>query len=371
MTAKGGPVPRPGILDISPYVPGRSRAAGEGRVIKLSSNETPLGPSPAALAAFHAAADRIDRYPDGSVRALREALAHTFGLNPDRIVCGAGSDELIGLLTAAYLGPHDEGIMTTHGFLIYKISMLARGAKPVMAPEKDRCANVDAILERVSDRTRIVFIANPNNPTGTYLPFDEVRRLRAGLPDNVILVLDAAYAEYVRRNDYEAGVELVATTDNTVMLRTFSKIHGLASLRVGWGYFPQAIADALNRIRGPFNISGPAMAAAVASLGDAAHIERGIAHNETWLPWLEAQLQDMGLEITPSAANFVLIHFPTERGRTAADADAFLVKHGILLRAVGDYGFPNALRMSVGTEEENRAAIAALAEFMGHGRRPS
>lgn len=368
MTADGGPRPQPGILDISPYVPGRSKVAGDAPVIKLSSNETPLGPSPRALAAYRAAAASLDRYPDGSQRALREAIGARYGLNPARIVCGAGSDELINLLAEAYLGPGGEGIMSAHGFLIYKIAMLARGGTVVMAPERDRRTDVDAILERVNERTQIVFIANPNNPTGTYVPFDGLRRLRAQLPERVLLVIDAAYAEYVRRNDYEAGMELVATTDNTVMTRTFSKIHGLAALRVGWAYCPQAIADVLNRIRGPFNVSGPGMAAAVAALEDTGHVERAMAHNEVWLAWLEQRLVELGLEITPSAANFVLIHFPDTPGRTAADADRFLTERRILLRAVKDYGFPNALRMSVGSEAENKAAIAALTDFMRNGR---
>jgi histidinol-phosphate aminotransferase len=324
-----------------------------------------------AVEAYLAAARKLDRYPDGSARAIREAIGAHFGLSPDRIVCGAGSDELINLLAEAYAGPGGEGIMSAHGFLIYKIALLARGAKVVMAPESDRRADVDAILARVNERTRIVFIANPNNPTGTYLPFDEVRRLREGLPDEVLLVIDAAYAEYVRRNDYEAGLELVATTDSTVMTRTFSKIHGLAALRLGWAYCPKAVADVLNRIRGPFNVSGPTMDAGIAALEDKAHVERAIAHNDKWLAWLETRLVELGLEITPSAANFVLIHFPSQAGRTAIDADRFLTERRILLRAVKDYGFPNALRMTVGTGAENEAAMTALADFMRANGRPA
>ncbi len=272
--AKRGPIPRQGILDIAPYVPGTSALPGARQAIKLSSNETPFGPSPRAVEAYLAAAATLSRYPDGSARPLREALAKLYGLDPARIVCGAGSDELLNLLAQAYLGPGDEAIYTEHGFLVYRIAILARGAVPVVAPEKDLTADVDAILARVTPRTRIVFIANPNNPTGTYLSFDEVKRLRAGLPDDVLLVLDAAYAEYVRRNDYEAGIELVATTHNTVMTRTFSKIYGLASLRLGWAYCPAPVADALNRIRGPFNVSGPAIAAGIAALEDQAHVQR-------------------------------------------------------------------------------------------------
>ena len=360
---KTTPAPRPGILDITPYVPGESKADHSGPVIKLSANETPLGPSPKALAAY-GDLSTLERYPDGQADALRQAIADTYGLNPERIVCGAGSDELLGLLAQGYLGPGDEAIYTQHGFLVYRIAILANGATPVIAPETDNRADVGAILDNVSDRTKIVFLANPNNPTGTYLPFDELQRLRGALPGHVILVLDAAYAEYVRRNDYEAGLELVATTNNTVMTRTFSKVYGLAALRIGWCYAPAAIADVLNRIRGPFNVSAPAIAAAVAAIGDAAHMEKAIVHNDQWLAWLTGKLEGIGLKVTPSVANFLLIHFPDAQGNRAADADAALSAKGILLRHVVGYGFPNALRMSVGTEKENRQTIAALEAFM-------
>jgi histidinol-phosphate aminotransferase len=360
---KTTPAPRPGILDITPYVPGESKADHSGPVIKLSANETPLGPSPKALAAY-GDLSALERYPDGQAEALRQAIADAYGLNRERIVCGAGSDELLGLLAQGYLGPGDEAIYTQHGFLVYRIAILANGATPVIAPETDNRADVGAILDKVSDRTKIVFLANPNNPTGTYLPFDELQRLRGALPGHVILVLDAAYAEYVRRNDYEAGLELVATTNNTVMTRTFSKVYGLAALRIGWCYAPAAIADVLNRIRGPFNVSAPAIAAAVAAIGDAAHMEKAIVHNDQWLAWLTGKLEGIGLKVTPSVANFLLIHFPDAQGNRAADADAALNAKGILLRRVAGYGFPNALRMSVGTEKENRQVIAALEAFM-------
>lgn len=364
MTRKDIPAPKPGILDIEAYVPGASKLPGTGPVIKLSSNETPLGASASAISAYKAAADQLERYPDGTARLLREAIAARYGLNPERIVCGAGSDELLNLLANAYLSPGDEAIYTEHGFLVYRIAILSNGATPVIAPEKDERADVEAILERVSPKTKIVFIANPNNPTGTYLPFDEVQRLRRGLPGNVLLVLDAAYAEYVRRNDYEAGLEMVSGADNTVMTRTFSKIHGLAALRIGWAYCPQGIADALNRIRGPFNLTGPAIAAGAAAIADTAHMEKAAMHNDTWLPWLAEEIGKLGLKVTPSAANFLLVHFPDEAGRTAEAADDFLKSRRIILRRVTSYGFPNALRLTVGTEEENRAVVKALSEFM-------
>ena len=364
MAATRGPRPRPGVLDIAPYVPGTSALPGAHPVIKLSSNETPFGPSPRAIEAYTAAAKHLSRYPDGSARPLREALAKFYGLDAARIVCGAGSDELLNLLACAYLGPGDEAIYTEHGFLVYKIAILARGATPVVAPETNLTADVDAILACVSPRTRLVFIANPNNPTGTYLSFDEVKRLRAGLPEDVLLVLDAAYAEYVRKNDYEAGIELVATTHNTVMTRTFSKIYGLASLRIGWAYCPTEIADALNRIRGPFNVSGPAIAAGMAALEDQAWVQRAVAHNETWRGRMSEALSAIGIGVTPSAANFLLLHFPKGNGRSAPEADKFLHARRIILRRIEEYGLPGALRMTIGTEEENRAVLEALTAFM-------
>jgi len=359
------PQPRPGVLDIDPYVPGKSAAPGAARVFKLSSNETPLGPSPKAIAAYRAVADHLQDYPDGSAAALREAIGRAFGLDPARIVCGAGSDDLLNLIADAYLRDGDEAIHTTHGFLVYPIATLGSGAKPVVAPEKNFTADVDAILARVTERTKVVFLANPNNPTGTYVPFDEVKRLHQGLPPQVLLVLDAAYAEYVRRNDYEAGIELVATSENVVMCRTFSKIYGLAALRLGWLYGPAHVVDAINRIRGPFNVNAPAIAAGVAAIGDAAHVETARAHNDKWLAWLMQEIRKLGLEVTPSIANFVLIHFPATKGKTAEEADAFLTQRGLILRRVKAYHLPNALRMTVGSEEANRLVVMALAEFLG------
>ena len=360
-----GPQPGPGILDIAPYIPGRSEAEGEGPVHKLSSNESPLGASPKAIEAFRAMADRLEFYPDGAAHDLREALAARHGLNPDRIVCGNGSDELLELLAHAYLGPGAEAIYPEHGFRVYPIAIKANGATPVVAPEKNLTADVDAILERVSGRTKMVFLANPNNPTGTYLPFDEVKRLHAGLPESCLLVLDAAYAEYVRRNDYEAGIELVSASNNVVMTRTFSKAYGLAGLRLGWLYGPESVVDVLNRVRGPFNVNAAALAAGVAAVEDVEHLERAVEHNERWLPWLKAELERRGLEVTPSIGNFLLVHFPDEEGKRAPDADAFLGRRGLILRAMGAYGFPNALRVSIGTEEANRKLVAALEEFLG------
>ena len=357
------PSPRPGVLAVEPYVPGRSKAGDAGPVIKLSSNETPLGPSPLAIAAYREAAAHLDRYPDGAHTALREALGAAHGLDPAQIVCGNGSDELFHVLAQAYLGPGDEAIYTEHGFLVYRIAILAAGATPVIAPERNLTADIQAILTRVTPRTRVVFIANPNNPTGTYLSAEEVRLLRNALPDDVLLVLDAAYAEYVDRNDYEAGFELVAAGENTVMTRTFSKIFGLAAARVGWAYAPKPVAQAMNQIRSPFNLAGPSMAAAIAALEDKAHIAHAKAHNGRWREIVTRELREMGYDVPESSANFVLIPFPDKPGHTAADADDYLMGKRIIARQLKAYKLPHALRLTIGLEHENRAALDALREF--------
>ena len=364
MNQTARPEPKPGVMDIAAYVPGKDGAPGAKKVYKLSSNETPLGASPAALDAYRGLAEKLEFYPDGAATALREAIAEVHGLNPANILCSNGSDELLGLLAQTYLKAGDEGIFTEHGFLVYKIQIMAAGATPVVVKEKDERADVDAILAAVTERTRIVFLANPNNPTGTYLPFEEVRRLQAGLPGDVLLVLDAAYAEYVRRNDYESGLELVSSSQNVVMTRTFSKIYGLAGLRIGWMYAPAHVIDAVNRVRGPFNVNAAAIAAGAAAIRDRAHVENAVAFNEKWLPWLTDELTTLGLRVTPSIGNFVLIHFPGTDGKTAEAADAYLTARGYVLRRVAAYGFPNALRMSIGAEEANRGVVAALSEFL-------
>lgn len=359
------PQPRKTVMDISVYKPGSDKANPNVKLHKLSSNETPLGASPAAIEAFVEASKSLEIYPDGSASKLREAIAKTHGLNPDNILCSNGSDELLGLLANIYLNPGDEGIFTEHGFLVYKIQILAAGGKPIVVPETNHQASVDAILDAVTERTKIVFLANPNNPTGTYISDSEVRRLQEGLPPHVLLVIDAAYAEYVRRNDYAAGIELVSSNENVVMTRTFSKIHGLAALRVGWMYAPTDIVDAVNRVRGPFNVNAAAIAAGTAAIQDRAHVDAAIAHNDIWLPKLTEALENIGLRITPSVANFILIHFPTDdQAKGAAAANDYLVERGFVPRMVAGYGLPNALRMTIGTEEANRGVIETLTNFM-------
>ncbi|WP_298817054.1 histidinol-phosphate transaminase [uncultured Roseibium sp.] len=358
------PQPKAGVLDIAAYVPGKSKGSHGKTVHKLSSNETPLGTSAAVSPAVDHVIRNLELYPDGAATELRDAIGDIYGLNPDRIICGAGSDEVLSMLAYAYLAPGDEAIYSEHGFLVYDIAIRAAGATPVVAPEAGLSTDVDAILERVTDRTKMVFIANPNNPTGTYLPYEEVKRLHESLPAHVLLVLDAAYGEYVRRNDYESGIELAATSENVFMTRTFSKIYGLANLRVGWGFGPAHIIDALNRIRGPFNMSGVAIAAGVAAVRDRDFVAKSVEHNEKWLPWVTEELEKIGLKVTPSVGNFVLVHFPDRDGQRAKDADAYLLERGCVLRMVGNYGLPNAIRMTIGSEEANRTVVAHLRDFL-------
>ena len=354
------PIAKTGIMDISPYMPGKSKAKGS-KIYKLSSNESPFGASQKAIAAYTVMATTLESYPDGSALALRETIAARYGLNPASIVCGAGSDELLMLLANAYLNTGDEAVYSQYGFLVYPIAISANGAKAVVASEVNHTTDVDAMLTCVNEKTKMVFLANPNNPTGTYLPFDEVKRLHAGLPKTTLLVLDAAYAEYVRRNDYESGIELVATSENVVMTRTFSKIHGLAGVRLGWAYCPAHVADVLNRIRGPFNVNTAAMNAGIAAMEDQAFVEAAVSHNEKWLEIMTAKLEALGLVVTPGVGNFLLVHFGS---KSAAEADAFLTDHGIILRRMDAYSLPNCLRMTIGSEEANTAVIKALTDFM-------
>jgi len=358
------PIPRPGILGIKVYVPGKSSVGGGIAAAKLSANESAIGPSPRAIEAYRAEAGRLHRYPDGSSRALREAIAWRHGLDASRIVCGAGSDEILYNLARGYAGPDDEVLYSEHGFNVYPIVARAVGALPVTAPEPDLVFDVDAILARVSDRTRLVFIANPNNPTGSYISADELARLRAGLREDIVLVIDAAYAEYVTRNDYAPGIGLVDAGENTVMTRTFSKIYGLAALRIGWAYCPPAIADVLERLRGPFNLNAAAQAAGAAAMGDAAHVAASRDHNAVWLPWLSDRLQALGLTVHPSAANFILVRFPDDPGRNAAAAMKYFGEHGLIPRETHGYGLPQCLRVTIGREDEVRAVADVAAAFM-------
>ena len=357
------PKAKPGILDISPYVGGESEIAGVERVIKLASNEGALGPSPKAMQAYTDEAETLHRYPDGSAGKLRQALAAAYGLDAERIVCGAGSDELLDMLARAYAGPGDEVLFTEHGFLMYPIATMGVGATPVAVAEKNLRADVDALLERAGEKTKIIYLANPNNPTGTYLTDSEIRRLREGLPDHVLLVIDAAYAEYVTRNDYSPGAQLVDECDNVVMTRTFSKIFALGGVRLGWAYCPAPVADVLNRLRGPFNVTSGALAAGVAALGDVAFTDEVRTHTATWYDWTKQQLIGLGLEVPSEVGNFVLVRFP-EGKHNAEAADEFLKSRGLIVRRMAGYGLPDCLRMTIGKEDEMRPLVNALKEFL-------
>ncbi len=340
---------------------GEATLPGHAAPLKLSSNENPFGPSPQALAAFKAAADSLHVYPDTSHASLRAAIAAAQGLDADRIICGVGSDEIITFLCQAYAGPGDEVVHTEHGFGMYRISALGAGATPVEAPEDTRRTDVDAILAACTDRTRLVFVANPNNPTGTMIPETEVARLAAGLPPQALLVMDGAYAEYVDGFDGHAG--LVDARDNVVMTRTFSKIHGLGGLRIGWGYAPAPIIDVLNRLRGPFNLSTPALAAAEAAARDAGHVAFCRAENARNRAWLTEALRASGLGCDASHANFVLARF-----RDAAEAEACdraLRADGIIVRRVAGYKLPVALRITVGDEAACRRVVETVRAFLG------
>jgi histidinol-phosphate aminotransferase len=356
------PRPRPEILTISPYVPGDSKLGGANDVIKLSSNEGAFGPSPAAIAAYESAKGELHRYPDAACVALRAAIGARHGLDPARIVCGMGSDDLLYQLCLCYGGPGTDILMSMHGFSVYQIAGTYAGSRVLKVPERNLTADVDALLAEVTPATRILFLANPNNPTGSLLPDSEVARLRAGLRSDVLLVIDAAYAEYVDRPDYDAGLGLCERGGNTVMTRTFSKAYGLGGVRLGWCYAPPEVADVLNRVRGPFNVGVPAQEAGLAALADQAWVEKGRAHNATWRARLAAALEASGLKVWPSEGNFLLVDFG--EAPIARAADDFLRSRGVIVRPVAGYGLPHCLRVTIGTAEECTAVSDLLGEFM-------
>ena len=360
------PLPRPEILTIHPYVAGESELPGANRTVKLSSNEGAFGVPPSAREAIVKAASETYRYPDGSAGALRAAIGKRWGLDPARIVCGAGSDDLLYQFCLSYGGPGRDIVMSEHGFTIYQIAGTYAGSRVIKVPERNLTTDLDAMLAAVSPATKLMFIANPNNPTGSMVPSDDIARFRAALPPEVLLVLDSAYAEYVTHPAYDAGVKLVDATDNTVMTRTFSKIYGLGGMRIGWCYAPPGIVDVLNRVRGPFNVSVAAQAAAIAALSEPGWVEAGCAHNAAYRPKLAAGIEAAGLKVWPSQGNFVLVDLGTTEAANAADA--FLRKNGIIVRKVGGYGLPHCLRVTVGTAEEVGLVVDGFTEFMRQAR---
>lgn len=366
MSATSQPPPRPEIFTVAPYVGGESKLPGLNRVIKLSSNEGAFGPPPAAIAAMADAAASMHRYPDGGMAQLRTAIGKAFSLNPAQITCGNGSDDLLSLLIQSYGGPGTELIMSAHGFSIYEIAGKLAGCTIRKAAEQNLTTDIDALLALVTPATRMVFLANPNNPTGTMVSTRELLRLRAALPADVLLVIDAAYAEYVDDPEYDAGISLVAAGSNTVMTRTFSKIFGLGGARLGWAYAPPAITDVLNRVRAPFNVSALAAAAAIAALADPAWLTAGRAHNTAARAKLSAELSSAGIKVIPSHANFLLLDFETSDRAKAADA--YLRARGIIVRNVASYGLPSCLRVTIGTSEECDLLSETLTEFQNPTR---
>lgn len=358
------PQPQPGILKIAPYVQGRSDAPEGVKLVKLSANESPLGASPKAIEAYRALADSLHIYPEGSSRELRAALGEVHGIAPERIVCGFGSGDILNLLAQAYLGEGDEAVMSRHGFNVYPILTRAASAEIVMVPEIDYRADVDGLLAAVTERTKVLFLANPNNPTGTYLSTPEVERLHRGLRRDILLVLDGAYAEYVTAEDYSVGIDLVNTADNVVMVRTFSKM-GIAGERVGWMYGPAHVVDAVNRIRGPFNVSLSGQAAAAAAARDLEFTARLRDHNSKWRDWLTAALSGNAIQVPASQGNFILALF--EDSATSKAAFTALRDKGLLVREMQSYGIPNGLRISIGTEAAMRGVVEVLKEFGAPG----
>ncbi|WP_126977033.1 histidinol-phosphate transaminase [Frigidibacter oleivorans] len=351
--------PQPGILDIALYEGGAAHVAGMSDAVKLSSNENPFGPSERAKEAFQRAVHKLHRYPSSDHTALRQAIGEVHGLDSTRIICGVGSDEILHLLCQCYAGPGDEVVFTEHGFLMYRISTLASGATPVEVRERERVTDVDALLAACTPRTRLVFIANPNNPTGTMIGLAEIERLADGLPPQAILVLDGAYAEYVA--GYDGGAWLATTRPNVFMTRTFSKIYGLGGLRVGWGYGPKAIIDVLNRVRGPFNLSTAQLDAAEAAVRDQDWVDRCRADNTRLRSWLAEALMERGVPSDTSTANFILARFADEAEAVACDA--FLQSHGLIVRRVAGYKLPNCLRITVGDESACRRVAHAIGQF--------
>lgn len=361
MTDAPAPAPKPGILDIAPYVGGKSRIEGVAEPMKLSSNENMLGAGQKAREAYEAAVRNIHIYPDGRASKLRAAVAEHHGLEPERLIFGNGSDEVFALLNQCYLTPEDNIVTGQYGFLAYRISAKANQAEVKLAPEPEYKATPEALLAEVDERTRIVYVSSPSNPTGSYNTGEEIRRLHEGLRPDVLLVIDEAYAEYVTESDWETSFGLARDSQNIVVTRTFSKIHGLGGLRIGFGYAPLKVAEAVDRIRLPFNVSVPGIEAAVAALGDEAHQQASRDLIHTWRPRMTQAIRGFGFEVLPSAGNFVLVRF--RDAAQAQGANDYLNSKGVIVRPVGGYGLPEALRITIGTEDQNRAVLDALSEF--------
>lgn len=358
-----GPKTHSWIEELGIYAAGKSKVEGTLKPVKLSANECALGPSPMAMEAYTREAPNLYRYPDPSYTELRAALAKKYNIDANRIVCGVGSDELLRIACKAYLKPGDEAIFVAHSFSMYPIAIQSVGAKAIEVADVNYTASVDNILAAINDKTKLIFIANPNNPTGTYLPRDEVERLWKNVPDHVLLVLDSAYAEFMEEADYSAGIELVDRSTNVFMTRTFSKLYGLAALRLGWGYAPEKIAQTLDKCRDPFNIPSCTQAAGVAALKDTEFEKKVITHTTKWRKWLSSELTSLGLTVIPSVTNFILFRFDNT-AKSASAANDYLTQHGYILRYYSGQGLGNFLRLTLGTEKENKEVIRLLREFL-------
>jgi histidinol-phosphate aminotransferase len=346
-------------MEIALYESGKAVVEGVKDVTKLSSNENPFGPSDEAQKAFTRTVHQLHRYPTTDHAGLRTAIAKVHGLDAERIICGAGSDEVISFICQAYAGVGDEVLFTEHGFSMYRIYALGAGATPVEAPERERVTDVDALLAACTDKTRIVFVANPNNPTGTMIGGNELARLADGLPPRALLVLDGAYAEYVE--GFDGGAALVEARENVVMTRTFSKMYGLGGLRIGWGYGPKPVIDVLNRIRGPFNLSNTQLETAVAAMNDRAHVVKCRDENTRNRAWLAEALAEVGVPSDTSTANFILARFRSEAEAVACDA--YLKSRGLIVRLVAGYKLPNCLRITIGDQASCRRVAHAVRAF--------
>ena len=353
--------PQPGILEIALYKSGDTKIAGVSEILKLSSNESPYGPSDLAKEAFARTAATLHRYPSTDHADLRSAIADVHGLDSEKIICGVGSDEVLQFIAQCYAGPGDDVIYTEHGFSMYPLLARAVGATPVCVAEKDRRVDVDAILDAITAKTRIVFITNPGNPTGTVLSADELKRLAEGVPESALLVLDGAYTEFAE--GFDGGVSLVDAHENVLMTRTFSKAYGLGGLRIGWGYAPIEIIDVLNRVRQPFNLSPTQLETAQAAVRDQSWLQKTVDNNAKNRSWLVAALREIGVEADDSQSNFVLARFAS--ADEAAGCDAALREDGIIVRGVAGYGFANGLRITVGDESACRRVVHCIAQFKG------
>jgi histidinol-phosphate aminotransferase len=360
------PISHQYLYDIENYIPGKSKVGQNNKkIIKLSSNENALGASPKSLISYIDHAKDVFRYADGSCNNLRDALAKINNIDSSQIVCGAGSDEIIAFLTSAFAGVGDEIIYSQHGFLMYPISAKRVGAKAIKVKEKNLKTDPSAILSAINSKTKIIFIANPNNPTGSYLNKQELLNLISQIPKNILVVLDHAYQEFVTVDDYYDPIEIVNNNPNVVLTRTFSKIFGLASLRIGWCYSSKEIAETLNKIRGPFNVSGPAQVSAISALEDNDFVINSINHNKKWLEiYYQEFLSNQKITLYPSIANFILIDFFNEKNCQIVNQK--LLQESIILREMSGYGLPSCLRLTIGTAEENEIVINKIKEIL-HG----